>query len=189
MKLDRLMLLYQSMKSEGIERYRFKYQVGKAVFDVFFFTDGAPFLLLFGVKAKNFSFELDVMPGFVINPQLDRDTYRRLCQILGLEYDLDRPFSPWIFFSEFNLKIPQQALAEQKAKPQDVAPYRSIAEESDKVYFFGWRDNYKWGTEVQNLDKTRTLLGEKAYQRCKQKNISSCWTDKEEAAVEFTLPE
>jgi Family of unknown function (DUF6037) len=189
MKLDRLMSLHRSMKSQHIERYRFEYKVGVAVFDVFFFTDESPFLLLFGVKVENFCFELEVMPGFDINYRLDHDTYKRLCEVLGLKYDPAHPFSPWNFFFEFNSKIPQKAFAHQQAKPQDVALYRSVAEESDKIYFFGWRDNYRWGTNVQNsnLNKTRALLGEKAYQRCSQKNISSCWTDKEEAAVEVTL--
>jgi Family of unknown function (DUF6037) len=188
MKLDRLTLLYKSMKSQDIERYRLEYKVGKAVFDIFFFTDGSPFLLLFGVKIENFSFELEVMPGFVINHQLDRDTYKGLCQVLGLEYNPERPFSPWNFFSEFNSRIPQQSSASQKAKPQDVAPYRSFTEEPDKVYFCGWRDNDKRGEKVQNLEKTRALLGEKAYQTCKDKNISSRWTADEKAATEVTLP-
>jgi hypothetical protein len=188
MKLDGLILLYKSMKFQDIERYRFEYKVGKAVFDIFFFTDGSPFVLLFGVKAENFSFELEVMPRFVINHQLDRDTYKGLCQVLGLEYKPEHPFSPWNFFSEFNSRIPQRASAHQKAKPQDVALYRSVAEESDKIYFCGWRDNDKRGHEVRNLDKTRALLGETAYQRCRQKNISSCWTDQKDASVEVILP-
>ena len=56
MKLDGLVELYKSMKVQGIDRYRFEYKCGRAVFDVFFFVDGSPFLLLFGVKAENFSF-------------------------------------------------------------------------------------------------------------------------------------
>jgi hypothetical protein len=53
MKLDGLILLYKSMKVQDIERYRFEYKVGKAVFDIFFFTDGSPFVLLYclGIRA------------------------------------------------------------------------------------------------------------------------------------------
>jgi Family of unknown function (DUF6037) len=189
MKLDRLESLYRSMKFHDIERYRFEYKVRVAVFDVFFFTDESPFLLLFGVKAKNFCFDLKVDPSsFVIDHLLDPLTYKGLCKVLELEYDPENKFSPWKFFFEFNSKIPKVAFANQKSKPQDVARYRSFSEEPDKVYFCGWRDNDKRGDKVQNLDKTRALLGEKAYQRCKDKNISSCWTANEKAAIEVTLP-
>ncbi|ELA6781486.1 hypothetical protein RB979_003740 [Vibrio alginolyticus] len=191
MKLDGIIPLYKSMKTEGIDRYRFDYKSGKAVFDVFFFIDSSPYILLFGVKAENFSFELEVKNGFVIGTNLDNDTYKELCRILGLEYDPNRPFSTWNFFNEFNGKIPQQAIKNNVVSPQDIAPYQSVAEEADKIYFVGWRDNSKWGTNVQpvNLDKTRKLLGEKAYIRCKQKNISSCWSDKNDSAVDVKLPQ
>jgi hypothetical protein len=188
MKLDRLEPLYKSMRFHNIERYRFEHKVRVAVFDVFFFTDESPFLLLFGVKAKNFCFELKVKSGFVIDHQLDGLTYKGLCKVLELEYDPENPFSPWNFFSEFNSNIPKVAFANQKSKPQDVASYRRFSEEPDKVYFCGWRDNDKRDEKVKNLAKTRTLLGEKAYQRCKDKNISSCWTANEKAAIEVTLP-
>ena len=107
-----------------------------------------------------------------------------------MEFDLNRPFSTWNFFKEFNSKIPLTANTSSPVKPQDIAPYQSVAEEADKIYFVGWRDNSKWGTQVQdsNLEKTRKLLGEKAYLRCKQKNISSCWSDKKDYAIKVTLP-
>jgi hypothetical protein len=190
MKLEGLVDLYRSMKSQEIDRYRFSYSSGKALFDVFFFIDESPFVLLFGVKSENFSFEIVVEKGFDIDPRLDRDTYKELCRVLGLEYDPDRPFSPWNFFKEFNENIPNKALAAQKAEPHEVADYRSVAEEADKIYFLGWRDNTKRCEQVGalNLEKTRRLLGEKAFERCKQKNISSCWTDNKKAAKEFSLP-
>ena len=190
MKLDGLAKLYKSMVTQQIERYRFEYKAGKAVFDVFFFIDENPFVLLFGVKAANFSFELDVEKGFNIDPQLDRETYKKLCEALGLEYDPDNPFKPFNFFKEFNNFIPQSAVIAQKAEPHDVANYRSDVEEADKIYFLKWRDNTKRGENVQweNLQKTKKLLGEKAYLRCKQKNISSCWADKKELANKVVLP-
>ena len=180
MKLDGIISLYSSMNAQNIDRYHFDYKAGKATFDVFFFIDSSPYLLLFGVKAENFSFELDVQSGFVIDTKIDNDVYKRLCKILGLKFDPERPFSTWHFFKEFNSKIPLIANASNSVKPQDIAPYQLVAEEADKIYFARWRDNSKWGTKVKdiNLEKTRKLLGEKAYIRCKQKNISSCWSDK-----------
>ncbi|MGY8871623.1 MAG: DUF6037 family protein [Pseudomonadales bacterium] len=190
MKLDGIIPLYKSMKTQNIDRYRFDYKVGKATFDVFFFIDSSPYLLLFGVKAESFSFELEVKNGFVIETKIDNDIYKKLCKVLGLEFDPARPFSTWDFFKEFNSKIPLKAKTSHPVRPQDIAPYQSVAEEADKVYFVGWRDNSKWGTQVQevNLEKTRKLLGVNAYLRCKQKNISSCWSDKKDSAIMVTLP-
>jgi hypothetical protein len=178
------------MKSQNIDRYRFEYKVGKATFDIFFFIDGNPFLLLLGVKAENFSFELEMQQGFVIDINLDNATYRALCKILGLKYDSKNPFSTLSFFKELNSKIPISAKLTNTVKPHELSPYRRNVEEADKIYFIGWRDNSKWGTNVteSNLNKTRELLGEQAYLRCQQKNISSCWSDSESAAVRVTLP-
>lgn len=190
MKLEGLGDLYRSMRSQDIDRYRFSFKYGRALFDVFFFIDECPFVLLFGVKSENFSFEVVVERGFEIDPRLNRDTYKELCRVLGLEYDPDRPFSPWSFFKEFNENLPYKAHAAKKAAPHEVAEYRSVAEEADKIYFIGWRDNTKRGEQVgsSNLEKTRRLLGNRAFERCKQKNISSCWTDNKSAAKEFSLP-
>jgi len=190
MKLTGLFDLYRSMRSQGIDRYRFSYRSGKALFDVFFFVDEGPFILLFGVKSDNFSFEIDVERGFEIEPRLDPDTYKELCRVMGLEYNPDKPFSPWNFFQEFNGNIPNQAASAQRAMPHEVAGYRSVAEEANKRYFIGWRDNTKRSEQVGelNLEKTKSLLGTRAFNRCKQKNISSCWTDNKKAAKDFILP-
>lgn len=190
MKLDILEILYNSMIQQKIDRYRFYYRAGKANFDIFFFIDENPSILLFGVKAENFGFELSVDNEFNIDPRLDRDTYKKLCSVLGLTYDPERPFKPFNFFKEFDKHIPQKAVISQKAEPHDVANYRSDVEEADKVYFLKWRDNTKRGENVQpdNLKKTRRLIGENAYTLCKNKNISSCWTNKEELARKATLP-
>lgn len=191
MKLDGLIPLYQSMTFQRIGRYKFEYLAGKAVFDVFFFIDDSPRILLFGVKAENFSFEVKVTDDFLIDHVLEHSTYKKLCEVLGLKYDPDRPFSPKSFFSEFNANIPGFANPNSKFQPHDFARYRSVAEEAHKIYFTGWRDNNKWGVNVQesNLTKTRDLLGMNAYLRCRQKNISSCWTDNRNSAIDFTLPE
>ena len=191
MKLDGLIALYKSMKNQEIDRYRFVYKHGKALFDVFFFIDESPFVLLFGVKGGALSFEVEVKKGFNINPKLDNQTYKELCRILGLKFDPNNPFSPKKFFETFNKSIPKSASKKSEVKPQHIAQYRSIAEEEDKIYFLGWRDNKKRGERVSetNLKKTRDLLGKKAYECCKSKNISSCWTDDPGKAKKFELPE
>lgn len=191
MKLDGLVGLYRSMKKQEIDRYRFEYRHGRALFDVFFFIDESPFILLFGAKGEAFSFEVEVGVGFNINPTLDRGTYKELCCILGLKYDPNNPFSPKGFFAQFNKHVPHTASINNKVEPHQIAQYRSIAEEEDKIYFIGWRNNGLRGERVSetNLAKTKCLLGQKAYERCKSKNISSCWTDDPAKAKKVLVPE
>lgn len=191
MKLDGLVDLYRSMKDQGIDRYRFEYRHGRALFDVFFFIDESPFILLFGAKGEAFSFEVEVEAGFNINPTLDSTTYKELCRVLGLEYDPNNPFSPKGFFAQFNQNVPHAASINTKAEPHEIAQYRNVAEEEDKIYFLGWRNNDLRGERVSetNLTKTKDLLGQKAYNRCNSKNISSCWTDDASKAKKVQLPE
>ena len=190
MKLDKLINLYKDMKNNNIERYRFDYQNGKGIFDIFFFIDETPFILLFGAKGANFSFEIEVKNGFNIDINLDKDTYKKLIEFLGIKYAKGNPFSTFKFFEDFNTKIPDIAKKSNIAKPQQIINYRNNVEESEKIYFWKWLDNTKQGNQVsnENLEKTRKLLGVKAYERCKKKNISSCWTDDKNKEKAFVLP-
>lgn len=189
MKLDGLIPLFNSMRSQGIQRYKFNFRKNDVTFDVFFFTDESPFILLFGVRIKNFSFVVEVQSGFLINDKLPRETYKKLCEILGIKYDPLNKFSPFVFFNEFNKAIPAIALESQRASSQDISIYKRDVEDADKIYFYGWNDNTKDGGQVteKNLLKTREYLGYKAYEWCRKKNISSRWTDREEYAKEALL--
>ncbi|WP_215900252.1 DUF6037 family protein [Acinetobacter ursingii] len=84
MKLDGLVPLFNSMRSQGIQRYKFNFRKNNVIFDVFFFIDESPFILLFVVRIKNFSFVVEVQNGFLINDKLPRETYKKLCEVLGI---------------------------------------------------------------------------------------------------------
>ncbi len=189
--LDGLRNLYNSMRAQGIDRYRFAYQQGPVTFDVMFLIDESPYGLLFGAQGHNLSFEFKVERGFrVIHPQLDKADYATLCNLLGLQYDPNNRFSPAGFLQSFNDHIPAHANPAQKAEPHDVARVRRNVEEAHKVYFCGWRDNTVRGENVtdKNLHKTRELLGPKIADTCARKNISSCWTDIPGGKVDVTDP-
>jgi len=190
MILDGLKNLYLDMKKQNIERYRFEYKNGKAEFDVFFFIDETPFILLFGAKGGNFSFEIEVHKGFRIKTMLDNETYKKLVKYLDLKYNPNNPFKISNFFKDFNTKIPQNASKKNIAKPEQIIKYQKNVEEVDKIYFWKWLDNSKSGKKVsqKNLEKTRKLLGKRAYEICKEKNISSCWTDDINKRNKFYLP-
>ncbi|WP_195571769.1 DUF6037 family protein [Paenibacillus sp. 1001270B_150601_E10] len=189
MKLDGIIPLYNDMRQLSLKRYRFGFKYNNVTFDVFFFIDESPYKLMFGVKAENFYFEMDIKKGFVIDPTLPKDKYSELCRILGLQFDPTNKFKPAYFFAEFNKNIPVKADKKNTPKPHEIAVYRTDVEEADKIYFMGWLDNTINGNKVtlKNLEKTRLLLGDDAYIRCKAKNVSSRWTDEIKKAQEVIL--
>lgn len=67
MKLDGIISLYNDMRRLSLKRYRFGFRYNNVAFDVFFFIDENPYKLMFGVKAENFYFEVDVKKGFIID--------------------------------------------------------------------------------------------------------------------------
>jgi len=178
MVLDGLKNLYRSMKRQDLERARFQYKHRDLTFDVFFFIDENPFCLLFGAVQFNFAFEFAVRAGFVIEPRLSSDDYKALCAALGLKYDPNNPFSVKAFLEKFNEHIPNE-IPPGSIRPEQIAIYRRDVEEAEKIYFFQWRDNTAWGKNVttDNLSKTKRILGNRAYEVCLKRNISSCWTD------------
>ncbi|MDC5459202.1 DUF6037 family protein [Acinetobacter baumannii] len=191
MKLTGLVPLFQSMKAQNIQRYKFQFQRNNVVFDVIFFTDGDPYSLLFGACGHNFSFEIPVEKGFLINVnQLPKEVYNKLTKVLGLKYDPNNKFRPIFFFEDFNKAIPSSAHPRNVPKPHEVAIYRKDVEEAHKIYFWYWLDHTTDGKHVteKNLEKTKKLLGYETYLVCRSKNISSKWTANESLAREVTDP-
>lgn len=190
MVLDGLRKLCSSMKSQDMDRYKFNFKYNNVSFDVFFFRDKVPFVLMFGVWVDNFYFEIEVRKGFIISDGMDNDDYNNLLKILKLNPDSNSPFKPKYFFEEFNRSIPPHANINNRPKAHEIAYYKRDVEEANKIYFCGWRDNTIQSEHVsgENLKKTRILLGEKAYQRCIEKNISSRWTDNPSREIDYYIP-
>jgi len=179
MKLDHLENLYRDMTKLHIDRYRFTYTYGNSTFDVFFFADERPFTLLFGLRGENFSFKIEVQKGFIIKVSFDKDTYYKLIDFLKITSSSKNPFTPKSFLIDFNKHIPKTANVNNIPKPQEILRYRNNIEEAHKIYFWQWRNNTIRGQQVsvENLNKTKQLLGYQAYEICRNRNISSCWTD------------
>ena len=176
-KLTSIMQLHEKMRANEINRYKFEFKCAKAIFDVFYFIDKEPYILLFGAKGTTFSFIVEVSQEYLIETELDNDVYNKLCDILGLKSDPIKKFSPYLFFDYFNDHIPNGFNMKNETKPQDIAVYSNV-HKKDKIYFYGWRNNDLRGDTVskENLEKTRSLLGEEIYMICKKQNISSCWS-------------
>jgi len=188
MQLTGLRELYRSMKQQNIERYRFHFSFNNVKFDVLYFIDEQPNVLIFGIVAYNYYFEIPVHKGFNIKPFINE--FNKFCEIMGFKYNRNSPFKASHFFEQFNNNVPPKAIEKNKPKPQQIAQYRDFSEEPDKIYFVGWRDNSKTNKKVtpENLEKTKKLLSKEAYNRCIKSNISSCWTAEQTKAKDFTLP-
>jgi hypothetical protein len=132
MQIDGLKTLYSNMQRQGIDRYRFCFKHGRTRFDVFFFTDREPFVLLFGVHGQNISFEIEVQTGFRIEAKLDKETYGKLCSVLGLVYDPHNHFSPATFFETFNRHIPTYVNHDHIVRPEELIQYCRNVEEPNK---------------------------------------------------------
>lgn len=191
MILNGLLALYKSMKSQNIQRYKFNFSYCGVNFDTFFFIDDEPFKLDFGVLSHNLFFEIRVYRGFVIKIQIEPETYKRLIEVLDFRFSKSGPFKPIYFFEALNKAIPHSARKQDVAKPHDIAVYITDVEESEKIYFCGWRDDEKRHQHVQlpNLRKTQKLLSHDAYIMCQEKNISSCWTADKDRVIEFYMPD
>ena len=190
MRLNNLAVLHHAMVEGGISRYRFGYTTNGVAFQIFFFAEGDPFELLFGCLANNSAFTINVDHLYRIDPALPRDTFRTLCQALGLTFDPNNKFRTSAFFQSFSRAIPTTVEPAGRVRPRDIAPFSRDIEEADRVYFCGWRDNTVRGEHVSsaNLRKTRDWLGLPAFLSCQRRNISSCWTDDPTRELAFTPP-
>lgn len=189
--LEGLKPLYREMRERNLSRCRFAFRRGRVNFDVYFFTDETPFSLLFGARAHNLAFELKVRQGFEVDTRIPDEQYPLLCRALDLHFDPANPFSPKAFLLDFGAALPASLPADAEVRPHELAIYRPKVDTRDGTYFCGWRDNTIRNQRVseENLYKTRVLLGLKAYEVCKRKNISSCWSLDPNHAITVIIPD
>jgi hypothetical protein len=192
LKMTFLECLYHKMENKSISQCLFSYTFKHIKFSIIFDIETNPFCLLFGVLKDNLFFSFEVDKCFVIKyTKLENATYIKLVNILKLQYDPNNKFSPYAFLDTFNKNASVSIDDMRQAEYYDRAPFFSDVEESDKVFFQKWlvHQGERKVTEM-NLEKTRKWLGESAYQNCKNRNISSCWTaDKTESQKPSKIPE
>lgn len=176
-KFTALESLHNNMKLNDMERVVFPFRYNEKGFSCIFITDILPYrLYLSTLGDKSITFEL------VINNKYETSSYmkdyNKLIEYLEIKYDPNHKFKPNDFFRSLNNKIPENC--NNKPNYKDVilivASHREI-EESNKIYFCGWRNNKKGNVREGNLEKTRSVFGDDLAEICKKKNISSRWTD------------
>lgn len=176
MKLFEIKSLLYDMKLNKTEQDKFAFKYNNVKFDVIILVDREPYELLFGVIDVNYAFTLTLSKGYELE-MLSNVTFYKLCDILNLKPGKDE-FNSYKFLRFFAKQIPK-SYSRIKIEPDEIAIHkRHNINESDKIYFKGWRTHTTDGNTVRNLEKTKALLGNKAYEYCKKHNISSCWSDK-----------
>lgn len=143
---------------------------------------------MFGLIGHNIAFQVNVRPGYNIDPVIPREIYALICRLLNLKYDPNNPFKPTSIFEHFNQNMNVNVNQSNHARAQDIAPYHSDIEEADRIYFLGWLNNpYPKNVTPENLDKTKRLLGVEVYNFSKKHNVSTRWTDDENLAKDFFI--
>src|ERR1700754_1224048 len=139
-RMEGLRRLHQSMRGQGIDRYRFDYSYGKAQFDVIFLADERPYILLLGLRGGSMAFEFEVDDDYVVhNVFMDPAEYQALVRLLGVQYDPANRFRPAHFLEWVDRAAPTSAHVANRPTSIDVARFRRDVEEQDKVYFLSWR--------------------------------------------------
>lgn len=175
-----LRILHNDMKNVGEKRAIFTFDYNKKSFSCIFLTDITPYrLYLTTLGSDPMVFEFEIQAGYNVKCYINEVEYKKLIKYLNLEYSSDHKFMPIDFFEALNRKIPSKF--EDRPKYSEVikvASRRRRIEEIDKVFFCGWRRNpIGNNVSIDNLEKTRSAFGEEKAKICKDKNISSCWTD------------
>lgn len=112
-------------------------KINNVIFKTIYFIDSVPHSLAIGVVNENLFFEIPIEKGFRINTFLDKNTYNKICKILGITFDQDNPFSSKKFFDEIHKQIPTSVSLNNVPKSSDIAPFKNDVEEADKIYFCG----------------------------------------------------
>ncbi|MDP1771781.1 MAG: DUF6037 family protein [Methylobacter sp.] len=189
MKLDKLALLYANMKAQGITKTKFDFAFRNLLFSVIYIAEQFPHEILFGCRAHDLFFVVQVQRDFTISTYLG-DSYRALMEALGLHPNPSNRFSPNVFFEEFKSAIPQSATPANVPTVTDIASISRDVEEANKIYFLGWlpHDGIRSKPSADNLAKTKRICGHVTYNTCLRHHISSRWTDIEKLAQQYHEP-
>lgn len=184
--LKKIAPLLKDMRHNNVKQDKFSFTYNNVEFDIVVLIEREPFELLFGIIDYNFSFTLNLYKGYKLE-YIPDDVFWKLCRILNLRPGKEG-LTSFKFLKFFSERIPKK-YSGKTIQPHQIAVYKKDIPDSEKIYFKGWRTHISDGRTAQNFDKTRALLGDKAYDFCKENNISSCWSDKPNDRVDYYPPE
>ena len=171
--------LISDMAAHKAKRDLFMFRINDVSFEVVITIDRVPFEILFGVVGHTLAFTLKMYPGY--NVELPNwETYKQLCHILKLSNQ--QGFNSFSFLKCVNDSVPS-CYSGKQIQPHRVARLinnditrKEKVDEFEKIYFVGWLHHDNDNRNARNLEKTRLILGEEAYEFCKDNNISSKWS-------------
>lgn len=171
--------LHNDMKRKKKTRDNFSFSYNNKIFSCIFIIDVIPYRLYLTTIGENpVVFELEIQKGYLVKTYFE--DYHKLLDYLELKYNPNHIFRPIDFLVALNKNIPNKFT---KAPHYSdvlfaISKCRTV-EESSKIYFCGWYTNPdKKRVRETNIEKTRDVFGDDIASMCKEKNISSCWTDK-----------
>lgn len=176
-----LELLSTNMKSKKMPKCVFAFKYNSHSFSCVFAIDVIPFCLyITSLGETPFCIERTVYKDFTISTFLHKEEYSKLVRYLGLHYDKNNHFMPEAFFHSLDKQMKSANIAEIRSSDLlKIARINHKIEEENKIFFCGWKhnDSHKRHVSPCNLEKTRLAFGCDISNKCRELNISSCWTD------------
>lgn len=176
--------LLNDMIANDEQRCIFQYRRQQIIFSIVLTreTDNTnnPLALIFGYAGPPpFAFMFYGTQNLEFNTFLDHGEYQRLCELLGLNYDPNNPFSPTAFLRDFadSNQIPQVVGNGMIPNPDQVpAPARFVSD-ADRPYFSNWRAlPQNQHVSPKNYRRTLFAFGRQTADLLRIRRISSCWT-------------
>lgn len=195
-------------RRHGATRFRWRFRDGPALFEAFYADEpllrdglgsfrplivscvdsgridpGSPWSCLYRVRRNGYTGML------FADPTLPLGDYRRLRRLLGIEFPSAGPaWSPASFLSGAQASsgcVAERWDAHRIRAARDLpALLREGVEESEKVWWCGWRQNPE-GTHMsrENYLKTMRWLGLAVADACRLLDVSTKWTDDRSKAI------
>ena len=178
MKFNNLHELSKQMRKTGNVCTVFPCTINDIDFDIYYNIGVVPFRLLIVQLRSNFCIDLIVENGYEIDSRIDNDKYSKLCKILGLKYDPEKPFSPSKFFSEIDKNIPSSPINITDDKRASLYTYVvDKKERTDGQYYLGKRFWANVSRSKANSEKVQFLLPEVWNIIKDVSNLSICFTN------------
>ncbi|MFL9583442.1 DUF6037 family protein [Stenotrophomonas sp. AB1(2024)] len=189
MRMDGLARLHASMQAIGLTRAKFRVRHNHLTFAGLFLADVTPYELALACLGHDFVLIFDVTRDYEVSAYLG-EQYGALAAALGTGAGSGNPLRSSDFLREIDDALPRTVGPGDRPTTADVVHVYRDMEEADKMHLCGWRDNTvrKERVSATNLAKTRRLLGQDAYDLCRRRNLSTCWTDDPGRAIAYTLP-
>ena len=179
LKMPGLARLHSAMKVASIQRVRFRIKYNHLVFEGVFLADLSPYELALSCLDHDFVLFFTVNQNYEISAYLG-DKYSLLVKVLNTGAGTGKKLISSDFLQEIDAKLPHRVGDADRAERVDVVRVYRDVEESEKIHFVRFIPHDKKGgrhVTIENLKKTRRLMGQDTYDWCRKNNVSTGWTD------------